>query len=385
MDANTTGGNNTAVGVNALGANTTASKNVAVGGECCLTLNGGDENVAVGYLSMRYSTTAARCTALGYNTLGNQTTGQNNVAIGYHAGVDITTGNNNIAIGSQSLETNSTAHDNIAIGYKALEAGTTGADNVVIGSNAGDAQTDADGNVLIGKDAGGALQTAAYNVLIGYNCGTSLGDHNYNVAVGEASFSGSYGEKNVCIGRRAGQDNTDVNASIFIGNDAGMDLADGDDYRLFIARQDTNAGNSACWIKGIDTGACYQGNNSSTWSTTSDRRLKKNIVDNTKGLAEINQLRITSFEYRTREEIDMSEFPKANEPRKVVLGEGNEGVHTGVIAQEIEDILPECIEVSDFGAKTVNNDPITWALVNAVKELSTQNDALKARLDAAGL
>ena len=81
----------------------------------------------------------------------------------------------------------------------------------------------------------------------------------------------------------------------------------------------------------------------------------------------------------------MSEFPLASEPLQIVLGEGNEGVHRGVIAQEIETVLPECIVTSNFGAKTVNTDPIMWALVNAIKELSTENTALKARLDAAGL
>ena len=55
-------------------------------------------------------------------------------------------------------------------------------------------------------------------------------------------------------------------------------------------------------------------------------------------------------------------------------------VQTGVIAQEIEEILPECIKVSEKGAKTVNNDPVIWALVNAVKELSAKNDALEARI-----
>ena len=81
----------------------------------------------------------------------------------------------------------------------------------------------------------------------------------------------------------------------------------------------------------------------------------------------------------------MSEFPLADGPHQVVLGKGNEGKHTGVIAQEIESALPECIEVSSKGAKTVNTDPIIWAMVNAVKELSAENTALKARLDAAGI
>ena len=68
------------------------------------------------------------------------------------------------------------------------------------------------------------------------------------------------------------------------------------------------------------------------------------------------------------------------------IGEGkdgentNTGTHIGVIAQEVEEILPECIDISHQGAKTVNTDPITWALVNAVKELSTKNDELAAEI-----
>ena len=158
------------------------------------------------------------------------------------------------------------------------------------------------------------------------------------------------------------------------------------DNQLYIARNNSGAGNAAAWIVGNSAGACNQGNNSSSWSTTSDRRLKKNIVDNNKGLAEINQLRVTNFEYRLKDEIDMSEFPLADDPKEVVIGGGKEGeVQTGVIAQEIESVIPECIKVSEKGAKTVNTDPIMWAMLNAVKELSAENNALKARLDAAGL
>ncbi len=77
----------------------------------------------------------------------------------------------------------------------------------------------------------------------------------------------------------------------------------------------------------------------------------------------------------------MSEFPSANDPGQVVLGEGHsKTLHTGVIAQEIETVLPECIETSEKGAKTVQTDPIMWALVNAVKELSAKNDELAAEI-----
>ena len=78
----------------------------------------------------------------------------------------------------------------------------------------------------------------------------------------------------------------------------------------------------------------------------------------------------------------MSEFPLAETATQVALGKGNEGkIQTGVIAQEIEEILPECIEVSERGAKTVSNDPITWALVNAVKELSAKVNELESKLN----
>ena len=77
----------------------------------------------------------------------------------------------------------------------------------------------------------------------------------------------------------------------------------------------------------------------------------------------------------------MSEFPLAETANQVAL-KGNEGeIQTGVIAQEIEEILPECIKESDTGIKTVNNDPITWALVNAVKELSAKVETLQSEIN----
>ena len=77
----------------------------------------------------------------------------------------------------------------------------------------------------------------------------------------------------------------------------------------------------------------------------------------------------------------MSEFPLADDSKQVVLGGGQEGkLQTGVIAQEVESVIPECVEVSDKGVKTVNADPIMWAMVNAIKELSAKVEELEAKL-----
>ena len=62
--------------------------------------------------------------------------------------------------------------------------------------------------------------------------------------------------------------------------------------------------------------------------TTSDRRIKKNIVDNNEGLSLINQIAVKNFEYKTAEEIESDgEVPSTDAVAKT-------GVQIGVIAQE---------------------------------------------------
>ena len=54
------------------------------------------------------------------------------------------------------------------------------------------------------------------------------------------------------------------------------------------------------------------------------------------------------------------------------------GLQVGVIAQEIQEVLPDVVEELATGALSVNPDNITWYLVNAVKELSAKVTALEA-------
>ena len=58
-----------------------------------------------------------------------------------------------------------------------------------------------------------------------------------------------------------------------------------------------------------------------------------------------------------------------------------EGVQLGVIAQEIEEILPEVVKTQSTGVKTVDPDNLTWYLINAVKELSAEVEQLKSQLN----
>ena len=125
----------------------------------------------------------------------------------------------------------------------------------------------------------------------------------------------------------------------------------------------------------IGDSGVYNSANNSTWNTTSDRRIKKDIVDNTEGLEIINQIRVRNFNYRTEAEIDAPELLQY--PVKDIVVNKPE-LQIGAIAQEYEEILPDSILTTDWGVKTINTDPVVWHLVNAVKELSAKNDELVA-------
>ena len=119
------------------------------------------------------------------------------------------------------------------------------------------------------------------------------------------------------------------------------------------------------------SGGMYQYNNSTLWSITSDQRIKKNIVNNDTGLSVINQIQVRNFEYRLPEEI--TDLPQEQAVAK-------QGVQLGVIAQELQQILPECVKTESTGVMTVDADNLTWYLVNAVKELSAQVAQLQSQL-----
>ena len=88
----------------------------------------------------------------------------------------------------------------------------------------------------------------------------------------------------------------------------------------------------------------------------------------------IKQIQVHNFEYRTVDEITDFENPDA-----VVVDQ--EGSQLGVIAQEIQQVLPDTVTQLSTGALSVNPDNLTWYLVNAVKELSAKNDTLAAEVE----
>jgi Chaperone of endosialidase len=57
----------------------------------------------------------------------------------------------------------------------------------------------------------------------------------------------------------------------------------------------------------------------------------------------------------------------------------------GVIAQEVETVFPELVSVHGHeNHKAVNYSGLTGVLIEAVKDLKAQNEALRSRIEALG-
>jgi hypothetical protein len=108
------------------------------------------------------------------------------------------------------------------------------------------------------------------------------------------------------------------------------------------------------------------------WATLSDARLKEDIRPYTRGLAELRALRPVRYKYK-------KEYWAASDRH-----------FTGLIAQEVQDVVPEMVHPYKFQAigdklmdvLAVDPSDLTYMLINAVKELDAENQQLKARLAA---
>jgi hypothetical protein len=96
----------------------------------------------------------------------------------------------------------------------------------------------------------------------------------------------------------------------------------------------------------------------------SDERLKNDITAISNPLEKINLLRGVEFDWNTD------------------LQDVYEGKDTGVIAQDVEKVMPTAVVDRDNGYKAVKYDRLIPLLIEAVKELTEQNAVLKQEIEA---
>ena len=99
------------------------------------------------------------------------------------------------------------------------------------------------------------------------------------------------------------------------------------------------------------------------WAVFSDERLKNIKGRFTRGLAALKQLQPILYRYKTNNPFSL----KADREE------------VGFSAQAVERVIPEAVTKNDQGYRMVHNDPILWAMLNAIKEQQAEIVSLRKR------
>jgi len=100
---------------------------------------------------------------------------------------------------------------------------------------------------------------------------------------------------------------------------------------------------------------------------SSDRRLKRDITPFASVLNQLTALQPVHYYWRA------TEFPNRHF--------GNSQA-AGLIAQDVEQVLPELVETDSDGYKAINYSKLPLFTIQAMKELKAENDALREQVAA---
>ncbi len=101
-----------------------------------------------------------------------------------------------------------------------------------------------------------------------------------------------------------------------------------------------------------------------SWQSFSDQRLKNIKAPFKTGLNAVMQLQPIRFQYR---------------PDNAV-GIKSDSEYVGFSAQEVQKVVPEAVNANSEGYLMVNNDPIIWTMLNAIKEQQKEITELKKEI-----
>jgi len=384
---NTEGNNNTFVGIGAGAWNTAGNMNVMIGNNAGQNNDIGSDNVFIGKSAGQQNDDGSDNVFIG-KTSGNKNVGGDwNTFVGSETGVENTSGFYNTFIGFQAGHENTTAGYNTMVGYHAGYFSSTGANQAFLGYKAGYENT-GNNNTFIGSEAGYLSGAGIENVYIGLGAGRECTGNN-NVFIGRGAGMSETGNHQLIIENSVSWNNDYETLALVYGDFANDWLRVNGNFRVngttlqieqnpgsdatpaYYAYQGSGIGstskqyafaiNDALWVtqKAWFDNYVY----ALAFSTTSDKRFKKDIISIDSPLNKVMQINGVYFNWK------VDEYPEKNfSPDRNI----------GFIAQEIETILPEVVQTDETGYKTVNYANITALLVEAIKEQQKQIEELKA-------
>ncbi|SDJ88274.1 Por secretion system C-terminal sorting domain-containing protein [Catalinimonas alkaloidigena] len=328
------------------------------------------------------------------NGAGVGSSGSNNIFLGNYSG-RVTIGSLNTFLGNSTGWSTTTGDRNTFIGNVAGYNNTTASSNTFLGDGAGYRTTTGGYNTFIGQGASGNNTGGIYGTSVGYRAGesntTGIANSFFGTVAGPDNTTGRY---NAYFGYFSGQGSTTGSGNTFIGSysrtNPNLSNASAIGYRAYVTASNalvlgsvsgTN-GATANTNVGIGTTApSYRLHvnansaakpGSSAWTVASDKRLKKDIRPFEEGLAVIDQIRPVRYRYNGK------------------AGLSTDEEFVGIIAQEVQEVAPYMVGEWTYqdttGAEETYLDydanAMTYLLINAVKELKSQNEALQDELTA---
>jgi hypothetical protein len=254
----------------------------------------------------------------------------------------------NLAIGDEALQaTGADAAANIALGGRALQRLTSGGGNTAIGYGTLSRSTVGHTNTAVGTASLAANESGYGNVAVGYNAlTTSTGYANIGVGYYAGYFAAS-GSNNIHLGSTGAE--TDAQ-TIRIG---------GSQTRTFLAG-----------VRGITTGTANAipvvvDSAGQLGTISSSRRTKTDIADLGDAASRIHGLRPVSFRYKT------------------AFTDGSSPVQYGLIAEEVEGVLPELVAYgADGEPETVMYHVLPTMLLAEVQRLERERADLVRKMEA---
>ncbi len=319
----------------------------------------------------------------GYSTFGDASDStEKNTFVGAWAGYSNSKGDNNTFIGGSAGRSNTTGRMNTFIGRDAGESCQSGTEsNVLIGDSCGQDMF-GNNNTFVGEDSGrrhsydsvgNASSDGSGNVFIGANSGYhNTGQGNVFIGFNVGSHSDSKNENNILM-----IDNSDTTSPLIFGDFA----ADEVDINgvLSVTGYVVASGHVSCNSGITCTGnlSCSSDITCKTCYLNSDKRWKTAIEPLNDSLAAIKKLNGVSYLW------NKAEFPErdfADDPQ------------IGLIAQDVEKVLPEIVKTDAEGYKSIAYTQIVPVLIEAVKtqqtiiekqqkELKAQRQSLQSQID----
>ena len=328
----------------------------------------GTDNVFAGLGTGNFTLTGTKNTAIGTNALDALTSGFDNIAIGHNSLTAEAIGSYNIAIGNSALLSSNGTSNNVAIGLEALKlAVTTSVKNVAIGNYALKVGTSGSIQCVAVGYTALANNNAQDNTGIGYAALMTVTNGSKNTSIGAASLASiTTGSYNACIGYISGNNlTTSESHNIMINN--GGTAGDNNTLRIGAATGTGTQQLNKSFIHGIFgittgvTGIPVLVDNAGQLGTVaSSIRYKENVKDLGDISSDIMRLRPVRFDY---------------------IGENSAKSQNGLIAEEVEEIMPSMVVRNiDGEVETVKYQELTILMLNEIQKMAKRIEVLEAKL-----